>query len=137
MEPTTIDIILVASALALPILFSLAIIVIFSAKKERYDENCEDKVWWKSYFISNHKRRFKLGNYNYLFNYLSNTPSYCIYRDYDIQSKKKVDLQIVRIKYDPNWLYFYPILFVRAFNVVSKSWFIVLQAKIYSSVITF
>ena len=34
MEPTTIDIILVASALALPIIFCIGIIVIFSAKED-------------------------------------------------------------------------------------------------------
>ncbi len=44
MEPTTTDTLLAIFTLLLPILFSLAIIVIFSAKKERYRENCEDKV---------------------------------------------------------------------------------------------
>ena len=44
MEPTTTDTLLAILTLLLPILFSLAIIVIFSAKNKRYSGNCEDKV---------------------------------------------------------------------------------------------
>jgi hypothetical protein len=44
MEPTTTDTLLAILTLLLPILFSLAIIVIFSAKNKRYRKNCEDKL---------------------------------------------------------------------------------------------
>jgi hypothetical protein len=43
MEPTTLDIILVASALAFPILFCIGIIVIFSAKRDKNSDFCENK----------------------------------------------------------------------------------------------
>jgi hypothetical protein len=44
MEPTTTDTLLAIFTLLLPILFSLAIIFIFSAKKDTNSENCEDKL---------------------------------------------------------------------------------------------
>lgn len=43
MELTT-EGLLAGFVLAVPILFCIVLIFIFSAKKERYDENCEDKL---------------------------------------------------------------------------------------------